>query len=119
MPSYLTHLECSFCEREYDADRLQTVCAEDSRPLFPRYDLKAAGAALSRRDLRGRVASMWRYRELLPVRDDRFITSLGEGWTPLLSCPRLASAVGMEHLWCTDAGQMPTASFKARGQSIA
>src|SRR5947209_5442714 len=119
MPSYLTHLECSFCGREYEAERLQTVCSEDGRPLFPRYDLKAAGAALAREDLPGRAASMWRYRELLPVREDRFITTLGEGWTPLLPCPRLASALGMEQLWCKDESQMPSGSFKARGLAMA
>jgi threonine synthase len=32
---------------------------------------------------------MWRYREVLPVENDANIVSLGEGWTPLLSAPRL------------------------------
>src|SRR5205085_5152248 len=73
----------------------------------------------ARAALPGRVASMWRYRELLPVRDDRFITTLGEGWTPLVPCPRLASALGMERLWCKDEGQMPSGSFKARGLAMA
>lgn len=119
MTSYLTHLECALCGREYDASRLQTLCEDDARPLYPRYDLKTAGAALSRGDLAGRQASMWRYRELLPVRDDRYIVTLGEGWTPLLHCARLGSELGMENLWVKDEGQMPTGSFKARGLAMA
>ena len=55
MTSYLTHLECALCGREYDANRLQTLCEEDGRPLYPRYDLKAAGATLSRGDLTCRL----------------------------------------------------------------
>src|SRR5207248_8858841 len=89
------------------------------RPLYPRYDLRAAAAAVSHDDLPGRVASMWRYREFLPVSDDRFVVTLGEGWTPLLPCPRLGGELGMERLWVKDEGQMPTGSFKARGLSMA
>src|SRR5581483_2709863 len=47
------------------------------------------------------------------------VTTLGEGWTPLLSCPRLATALGLEQLWCKDESQMPTGSFKARGLAMA
>src|SRR5262245_53897394 len=119
MAAYLTHLECSLCGREYDADRLQTVCADDGRPLYPRYDLQAASAAVSREDLPGREASLWRYREFLPVRDDDQIVTLGEGWTPLVSCPRLAEQLGLTSLWCKDEGQLPTGSFKARGLAMA
>jgi threonine synthase len=119
MPSYLTHLECTFCGREYAADQLQTVCAEDARPLYPRYDLEKAATALQRAELPDRVASMWRYREVLPVRDDQSIVTLGEGWTPLLPCPRLAHQLRLERLWCKDEGQMPTGSFKARGLAMA
>jgi threonine synthase len=119
MAGYLTHLECTLCGREYEADRLQTVCAADGRPLYPRYDLKAAAAAVRREDLAGRPASMWRYREFLPVRDDACIVTLGEGWTPLLPCRRLGEELGLPRLWCKDEGQMPTGSFKARGLAMA
>ena len=117
--SYLTHLECSRCGRTYDADRLQTVCPEDGKPLYARYDLDAVGRALRREDLRGRVASLWRYRELLPVRRDAHVVTLGEGWTPLLPCPRLGARLGLSRLYCKDEGQIATGSFKARGQAVA
>jgi len=116
---YLTHLECSKCGRRFDADRLQTVCDACGKPLFARYDLDAVAEALKKRMLVGREASMWRYFELLPVRDRRNIVSLGEGWTPLTAAPRLGEEVGVADLWIKDEGIIPTGTFKARGISAA
>jgi threonine synthase len=65
---------------------------------------------------------MWRYAELLPVRDPQQVVSLGEGMTPLLDASsRAAQALELERglLQIKDEGQNPTASFKARGLSAA
>jgi threonine synthase len=97
----------------------QNVSPCCAKPLYPAYDLAAAGRTLTRESLRGRVASMWRYREVLPVRDDKDIVTLGEGFTPLLSAQRLASRLGLDRLWIKDESQNPTQSFKARGMSTA
>jgi threonine synthase len=117
--SFLTHLECGLCGTRQDADRLWNLCPECGRPLLARYDLEAAGRALRRDEFAGRAPSLWRYRELLPVRDARFVLSLGEGWTPLVHARRLGEAVGLERLYVKDEGLNPTASFKARGLSVA
>jgi threonine synthase len=64
---------------------------------------------------------MWRYHELLPVREERHVLTLGEGMTPLLMAPRLAPQ-GLEdkaRILIKDEGQNPTGSFKARGMSAA
>jgi threonine synthase len=98
---------------------LQNLCPVDAKPLYPRYDLGALARAVRKEDLARRGASLWRYREFLPVGDDRAIVTLGEGWTPLLPCPNLAAELGMERLWSKDEGQMPTGSFKARGLAVA
>ena len=58
---------------------------------------------------------MWRYRELLPVRDDAFKLSLGEGFTPLFRTARLERETGHGPLYVKDEGLNPTGSFKARG----
>jgi threonine synthase len=58
---------------------------------------------------------MWRYRELLPVRDDRSIVSLGEGWTPVIRLPNEGAAAGVGTLLLKEEGYNPTGSFKARG----
>ena len=62
---------------------------------------------------------MWRYREVLPVADDRNIITLGEGWTPLLPAERLGATLGLANLFIKDESLNPTQSFKARGMSAA
>jgi threonine synthase len=117
--SFLTHLECGLCGTVQDADRLWNLCPECSKPLLARYDLGAAGQELTREEIARRGANLWRYRELLPVRDARHILCLGEGWTPLVHANRLGQAVGFDHLYIKDEGLNPTASFKARGLGVA
>ncbi|GAB4475920.1 MAG: hypothetical protein Kow00124_17520 [Anaerolineae bacterium] len=69
--------------------------------------------------LRSRPASMWRYRELLPLRDDASIVTMGEGYTPLLRSENLAAMLGLKHLYIKDERQGPTGSFKDRQASLA
>lgn len=114
-----THLECTLCGATYDSESLATLSTCCQRPLYPRYDLASIRGRLSRDDLTGRSADLWRYAEVLPVRDPRFAIRLGEGWTPLLDAPRLADRIGVARLWLKDEGQNPTASFKARGLAMA
>lgn len=119
MPSFLTHLECTRCCHHYDPHLLQTLCHDCARPLYARYDLEGIRSAVSKGDLRAREASLWRYREFLPVDENTEIITLGEGWTPMLPCPRLGAHLGMSDLLVKDEGQMPTGSFKARGMAVA
>ena len=62
---------------------------------------------------------MWKYRELLPVFDDRNVVSLGEGLTPLVRFQTTGDNLGLPNLWLKDEGANPTGSFKSRGMSIA
>jgi len=117
--SYLTHLECSYCGARADADRLQTVCPQCGKVLFARYDLAAVREALPREALRERDATMWRYREVMPIRDPNNIVSLGEGFTPLLPSLRLGKVLGCAQLYVKEEGLNPTGTFKARGLSAA
>lgn len=117
--SYLTHLQCSYCGREEDAERLQTVCPACGKVLFARYDLAAVREALPREALRERDATMWRYLEVMPIRDPRHIVSLGEGFTPLLPALNVGKSLGCTRLYVKEEGLNPTGSFKARGLSAA
>jgi threonine synthase len=116
---HLTHLTCTACGKEYDATVPQNLCTVCGKPLFAQYDLAAAGRTLTKESLRTRVKSLWRYREVLPVKNDTDIVTLGEGWTPLLPAPRLGAKHGMKKLFIKDEAQNPTASFKARGMTTA
>ena len=116
----VTHLECAACGLEHEARRLQNLCERCGKPLLVRYDLERAAQSLTKESLKERRADLWRYREVLPVERDENIVSLGEGWTPLLTAPRLAARLGLKgELYIKDESQNPTQSFKARGMSAA
>ena len=116
---HVKNLECSFCHREYDARRLQNVCTECGKPLLVRYDLKRIAKFLTRQALYARRSDLWRYREMLPVRREDNIVTLGEGWTPLLPAKTLGASLGIGDLLVKDESLNPTQSFKARGMSVA
>jgi threonine synthase len=115
--SYLSHLECSRTGERYDADEVQGVSAAGA-PLLARYDLERVAATLDRADLATRGASLWRYHEVLPVRDERFVATMGEGWTPIVDLPAYGRSVGMPRLAMKDEGLIPTGTFKARGAAV-
>jgi threonine synthase len=118
--SYLSHLECTACGLRHEADQRQTVCTTCGKVLFARYDLEGVRSAVRPSDFATRRWDMWRYAELLPVRDAANVVSLGEGLTPLVEVRREAArAVGLEHVWLKEEGQNPTGTFKARGLAAA
>src|SRR5262249_19128326 len=61
---------------------------------------------------------LWRYHELLPVRDEANVVSLGEGMTPLIPIPSYGRQIGLPGLLMKDEGQLPTGTFKARGAAV-
>ena len=113
-PTFVTHLECSLTGERYEADRLHGL-SRAGRPLLVRYDLDGVRAGLSRDALATRPTDLWRWRELLPVRQTRSIVSLGEIETPLVPIP----ASGGANVLVKDEGRLPTGSFKARGLVMA
>ena len=117
MPSYVSHLEAAIDGTHLPAREQHTV--HEGRPIWVRYDLRAVSKALNKEKLRKRPPTLWRYRELLPAEDDRHVVSLGEGMSPLLRCDRLGSSLGLSDLFIKDESQMPTGSFKDRGQTVA
>ena len=100
-------LRCFACETAHDPAQLQTVCTACGLPI--RVDYRLTPETMPRDSLRGRVASLWRYREVLPLA--RGEVSLGEGFTPLVQLD--------ERTFIKDEAQNPTGSFKARGMTAA
>ena len=117
--STLTHLSCSRCGEEYDADQLMNLCPACEKPLLARYDLAKAARTLTRASLQEREPSLWRYEEVLPVRTRKAQLKLGEGWTPLVCAEELGSEIGCPHTLIKDESLNPTGSFKARGLVMA
>jgi threonine synthase len=118
--STLAHLEGSLSGEKYPADDLMRLDPKDDRPLLARYDLDRAATTLTEESLaRRRRGGMWRWSEVLPVRDGKNIVHLGEGDTPLIPQRRLGEAIGAPKLFTKAEGLNPTGSFKARGMSAA
>jgi threonine synthase len=113
--SALSHLQCTACNRTYNADALHGTCPECGKVLFARYDLDAAKTTLTQDALPGRRPDMWRFHEVMPVRDASNVLSLGEGLTPVLNADRLAARYGVRRILMKDEGKNPTGTFKARG----
>jgi threonine synthase len=115
--SHLSHLECSRTGERYDADVVQGT-SRVGAPLLARYDLDAVAATVTPDDVAARPPDLWRYHELLPVRDHARVVTLGEGMTPLLPLPRAGARLGVPRLLMKDEGLVPTGAFKARGAAV-
>jgi threonine synthase len=116
---FVTHLECANCGQRYDAAQIHNLCTSCQRPLWVRYDLEAMKEKFSKKSLFGRPPTIWRYLEMLPMRDPANIVSLVETITPILETKRLAAEFGVQHLYVKDESRLPTGSFKARGMALA
>ncbi|MCL4549631.1 MAG: threonine synthase [Bacteroidetes bacterium] len=117
--SYFTHLECGYCGKVYDKNKIWNLCADCGKPLLARYDLDLAKKEFKKENIDVKTNSLWRYAKMLPVINSKFKLTLGEGFTPLIHAKKLGGKIGMENLFIKDEGLNPTTSFKARGLCLA
>jgi len=114
--SLVTALKCSNCNRPYPVSEVINVSPCCNQPLLVEYDLPTI---FSKDKLVGRKNDLWRYFEMLPVKDPANIISLGEGFTPILPLKKLSDKYGFSSILMKDESHNPTGSFKARGISVA
>ena len=119
---HVRSLKCLVCGAEYSHDQIDYVCPkhgdDDIVDVQYRYDVirtRLSPAKLAE----SREMTMWRYRELLPIRADAQVPPLAVGWTPLYKTERLAEALEVRDLWVKDDGRQPTASLKDRASAMA
>ena len=117
--SYYLQVECSGCGEKYSSDKIHTFCPNCQSPLLARYDLEKVRSFVDRDAIRLRQSGMWRWHELLPVKDPQNFIFLGEGDTPLLDVPSIGNELGLKNLFIKDESKNPTGSFKARGLAAA
>ncbi|MDW0108717.1 threonine synthase [Sporosarcina aquimarina] len=115
--SYVSHLQCPKCDKQYNAGEKHQLC-ECGSPLLVNYDLESLRDILKPEDLIKRKADLWRYKELLPVQREENIVTLGEGMTPLIPMERIGAEMGIPKLHMKDEGIIPTGTFKARGAAV-
>lgn len=107
-------LRCFNCRTVYPPQTTDHACRKCGGLLEISFDLSSKKIPWKSRSL-----SVWKYREILPVDDDRFITSLNEGGTGLHHCQRLGREIGLKRLYVKSEGENPTGSFKDRGMTVA
>jgi threonine synthase len=80
--------------------------------------LDAAARTFTRANLESREPSLWRYTELLPLRDQKYRIDLSERMTPTIPLAASGGELGLDALYLKDDGALPTGSFKARGAAL-
>jgi len=109
-------LKCSNCNKLYKVSEIINVSPCCKQPLLVEYEPQST---FSKDDLIERENNLWRYFEMLPVKDLINMISLGEGFTPILPLKKLSDKYGYSSLLMKDESHNPTGSFKARGISVA
>lgn len=107
-------LVCVHCGTAYPADQIIYTCSRCGHLLAIKYPLDELSIDRSR--WRRRPLSVWRYRELLPVKGDP--VTLQEGGTPLYHLKRIGEELGLPHLYAKHEGMNPSGSFKDRGMTV-
>jgi threonine synthase len=122
-------LTCTICGETYAVDEVDYVCPKhgDEGILDVIYDYDLIAREIDPETLReNSTRAIWRYMPLLPVDPEivrqvcyppNAVTTVGG--TPFYPAPRLAAALGLEHLWVKDDGRQPTASLKDRASAMA
>ena len=106
-------LRCPVCSTAYAPEKDVLTCGRCDAPTVVVMNITKETVLGAPDD-----TSMWRYFDLLPLADRRWITSQGEGRTPLVESPRLAETLGVGRLWLKNETVNPTGSFKDRQISL-
>lgn len=115
---FVDSLKCLKCGQAHEPTEKVYVCKKCGGKLDILYDYDAIAKEATKKKLGARNPGVWKYRELLPIADDKNVITLGEGGTPLLEAKNLARELGMKRLWLKDETRNPTSSFKDRPMSV-
>src|SRR5438105_4434100 len=80
--SYVQGLRCRECKRHYEEAAIY-VCDFCFGPLEVVYDYEAMQGRVTRESIAAGPLTMWRYRDLLPVRREH-VVEIHNGFTPLI-----------------------------------
>src|SRR5512145_2181301 len=109
------YLECNLCGNQQPYEPfVAAICKKcDSQWLEARYDYEA----FKREILRGfpnRPSNMWRYQDVLPLKDAASLDLYPAGGTPLWLSQRFGRGLGLDSVFIKDERYGPTSSFKDR-----
>ena len=108
-------LECNTCgeQQPYEPFVLPLCAKCGSQWMEARYDYAAFKREVLR-GLPGRPPNMWRYADVLPLKDPAALDLYPAGGTPLWLSQRFAPALGHDSVYIKDERYGPTSSFKDR-----
>jgi threonine synthase len=113
-----TTAECLDCRQQVNYDPILDKCPKcGSQWLGASYDYVLLGKKLPEL-IRQRPFDLWRYLELLPVKNLHPELNLGEGGTPLIHAENLGLMLGCPNIYIKDERQGPTGSFKDRQAAV-
>jgi threonine synthase len=115
--SFATNLRCRECHREYPL-KATHVCEFCFGPVEVTYDYDGIRKSASRQSIAAGPASLWRYKDFLPVDAENAI-DIGAGFTPLVHAKNLGKLLGLNKLYIKNDTMNPTWSFKDRVVAIA
>ena len=101
-PYFPTSINCPRCNSQWREAEYDFETIAKSLPL----------------QLPARLFDLWRYKELLPVRNPNPTIMLGEGGTPLIQAVNLGMMLGCPNIFIKDERQGPTSSFKDRQAAV-
>lgn len=114
----MVHQACIGCGEKYDADEIIYSCKRCGDLLGVKYDYDTVRMKLEESNWRTLPLSVWRYRDLMPIRGSSNVVTLNEGGTGLHQCRRLINLLGVKQLYVKNEGENPTGSFKDRGMTV-
>ncbi len=107
-------LVCVHCGAVYPPDEIIYNCRSCGHLLAVRYPL--GEISIDRKTWDSRPLSVWRYKELPPVRIPP--VTLNEGGTPLYHLEKIGKDIGVPGLYAKHEGRNPSGSFKDRGMTV-
>lgn len=102
-------LDCPVCSTAYPPGDNVLTCEKCQAPTIVAMNLAGHKDFSPSSEL-----SMWKYFDLLPIEDRKWIISQSEGRTPLIEAPELAKRIGIARLLIKNETVNPTGSFKDR-----
>lgn len=111
-------MQCIECGMKYNIDEIIYECRNCHDLLTIEFSQEYLKESVDLQKFSSRPLSVWRYRELLPIKGETVPVSLMEGGTRLFECSKLAKEIGVKKLFVKYEGENPTGSFKDRGMTV-
>jgi threonine synthase len=116
--THVIDLRCDHCSARWPSREPILLCPDCNGVLDAEYDRAAMARDVSLEKICARRPGVWRWREFLPVADEKHFIDIGAGASPLIECPQLSAWIGAR-VFAKYEGQQPTGSLKDRSFAVA